>query len=131
MSITRTLLIGGLIATGACASLDDLRASAPVRSAVVSANFKDVASCVQQSVLSRYSVVNAVFEREKRAVLTHLNDVSVGFLQAREPVWELTVSEDGAQAKSRVELRSVRNLVGASPWAEDVWPMVETCGRSG
>lgn len=110
-----------------CTSLEDIRQSEPLRSTAASADYKDLASCVAYAVAPKYGVASTVLERDGVAVLTYFNDINVGFVSAREPVWELKVVRDGRT--SRAEFRSVRNLAGGTPWADDVWPTVEKCGR--
>ena len=130
MSSIRALLIFLTAALSACTSIEEMRQSDPVRSAAFDAPFKDVAACVTLGVAGKYNVTTSVIEREGRAVLTSMNDINAGFVRNREPVWELTVVDEGTPNRSRAEIRTIKTLIGTTPWADDVWPVVEMCAKT-
>lgn len=111
-------------------TLQEIRQSAPVRSGDLAVDYKNIAACVAHEIAPRYTVTNAVLEREGRAVLTYINRIRLGFVSEDEPVWELTIARVAGTAGSRAEFRSMRTVTGTTPWADVVWPAVEKCGRA-
>ncbi|WP_316978056.1 hypothetical protein [Shumkonia mesophila] len=127
----RTLpLLFAITAISACTSLDEIRQSEPIRSGAFGAGYKDMAACIVYETARRYTVSSAVFESGGRAVLTYTSEVSGPIGTMRNPVWEMTIHQDGSPTRSRAEFRSMKTVIGTTPWADDVWPVVETCAQT-
>ncbi len=119
MSLLRALVLAAAVAIAGCTSVEDIRQLEPVRMGTFGVAYKDLAACMAYQVAPEYAVASAVFDRDKRAILTHAVDVDPRF---RLGAWEMTIAQDGSPERSRVELRSNER------WAVRLWPVVARCG---
>ena len=107
----------------ACTSVEDVRNSAPVESAVVQGDYYDLAVCITQAQTNSIRSAQLIDDRSnRRATITaRMED---GW--SRPPLYELSL--DQTENGVRVELRSPKTLVDdRTPAARGVWRELQNC----
>jgi hypothetical protein len=126
MSSARLLAAAALIALAGCSTMQDVRNSAPVRTAQLDANYKDATACVAYELSEQFNVNSAVFEKDRRGVVSYIQE----WMGNRQPMFELTIMQANVDQQSVAEFRARKSVVGSDYWADLVWPAVQKCGHS-
>ncbi|MBI3452416.1 MAG: hypothetical protein HY057_06210 [Rhodospirillales bacterium] len=107
-----------------CASVEDIRASSPIRMATFTVEYRDLAACAAHRLQGSFPITHLVQERRQLATVTSISDN--GFV--RMPTYEIS-TKPVSQDRSAAELRSFKTVWGTpGADADEFWAAVETCG---
>ena len=99
--------------------------SGPLHQAVFPRNYKELADCVTRAVAGRHPVEESVDEATSTAELL---SAVYGRRSGEFPLWLLTIKRT-ADGQSHADVIAASTYQG-NMLPADVWPMVETCGKT-